>query len=138
MQLRPAGLGAERLRQHFGTETGTTHAEQQRVCETLTLDLLRECFIHGYPPETFLHAIKPSKPFVLVCVRPQRFVVLKEPPNVAPCAPLLEPPAHKLPMAPATPRSAYRCTRQAAPRVSWPLRQAPYRPRRRKAERRPQ
>ena len=56
----------------------------------LALYLLRKGLVGLQPLAAFADAIEPAQPLVLIRIRPQRFIAMKEAPHVAPGAPGIE------------------------------------------------
>ncbi len=93
-QPRKARFLTERLREYLRTETGATHAEQKSMGKFLALYLLSKGLVGLQLLAAFADAIEPAQPLILIRIRPQRFVAMKEAPHVALGAPGIEHLAH--------------------------------------------
>jgi len=77
-------------REHFGTEAGSSHAEQENVGECAALYFIGESFQFGRVGKLLVGDAEPSQPTGFVVTRPERGVTLPEPSYFSRGAPVVK------------------------------------------------
>ena len=98
MQFRKAGLLRKRLGEHFRPKARSAHAKHDGIGEVLPLHAVREVLVIRDIGRA--GAVQPAQPFVFVGPRPDRFVALPEPSDLAGRAPFLSARFNRLGQAP--------------------------------------